>query len=250
MNWEKESLDVSDDESKIKLPNKAKYNVKKSIFSVLREAILSGEIYPGAILHESALVKQFGASRSPVREALVQLEQEGLVVTLPKRGTIVTKIYKSQLRQSLFIRNSLEVTNIELLSQKITDNQMATLHLNLEKQREALEKDNYIEIYDAMDEFHFLLCDFNNLPRVWEIIRREKLPLDRIHHLHELYSPRVIKLYDQHLEIFEALKVKDVEKCKSLIENHTYFDYQVMELINEDLVSGVEPARNTMEGSI
>jgi DNA-binding GntR family transcriptional regulator len=80
-------------ESKIeKVGSKAKYQVKELVYTHLRYAILSGDLLPGETLHESALVKQFGASRSPIREALVQLEQEGLVITIPKKEVSLLKL--------------------------------------------------------------------------------------------------------------------------------------------------------------
>jgi DNA-binding GntR family transcriptional regulator len=183
-------------------------------------AIVSGELRPGQTLHESDLTKQFGASRSPIREALVQLEQEGLVITIPKKGSVITTIDKGQLRQALFIRSSLEATNIELLAQNISDLQMRTIKDNIERQRTALLNDDYTEMYESMDEFHLLLCDFNQLPRIWEIIRREKIPLDRLHALNQPHSPRMATLFNQHIEIVKALEEKDSEKCSTLIRMH------------------------------
>ncbi|MCX6450339.1 MAG: GntR family transcriptional regulator [Actinobacteria bacterium] len=218
----------------------AKYQVKQAIVAYLRAAILSGELRPGHTLHESALTKQFGASRSPIREALVQLEQEGLVTTFPKKGSVVTTIDKTQLRQALFIRSSLEATNIELLAQNISDEQVSIMKANIERQRNALLQDDYSEMYDAMDEFHLLLCDFNELPRIWELIRREKVPLDRLHALNQPHSPRMSTLFNQHIEIVKALEERDSEKCSSLIRTHADIDFEAMNLVKEEKSSAKE----------
>lgn len=240
MNWNSDYLEPSDLERNEKPALNAKYQVKQAIVAYLRAAILSGELRPGHTLHESALTKQFGASRSPIREALVQLEQEGLVTTFPKKGSVVTTIDKTQLRQALFIRSSLEATNIELLAQNISDEQVSIMKANIERQRNALLQDDYSEMYDAMDEFHLLLCDFNELPRIWELIRREKVPLDRLHALNQPHSPRMSTLFNQHIEIVKALEERDSEKCSSLIRTHADIDFEAMNLVKEEKSSAKE----------
>lgn len=211
----------------------AKYQVKHAIVSYLRKAILDGNLRPGEILHESDLTKQFKASRSPIREALVQLEQEGLVETIPKKGSLITNIDKAQLRQALFIRSLLEAENIKLLTQNISNENIATLKKNVERQQKGLRDDNYSEMYESMDEFHFLLCDFNHLPRIWEIIRREKVSLDRLHALNQPHGPRMQTLISQHIEIVTMLEERDSEKCQSLIRLHADIDFEAMKLVEE-----------------
>ena len=233
MTWNSEHLEAGDLDKNDKPSPNARYQVKEAIVTYLRVAIVSGELRPGQTLHESDLTKQFGASRSPIREALVQLEQEGLVTTIPKKGSVITSIDKGQLRQALFVRSSLEATNIELLAQNISDAQIATIKENIERQRNAILYDDYAEMYDSMDEFHLLLCDFNQLPRIWEIIRREKIPLDRLHALNQPHSPRMSTLFNQHIEIVKALEEKDSEKCSTLIRMHADIDFEAMNLVEE-----------------
>lgn len=248
MTWNSEHLDAGDLDKNDKPSTNARYRVKEAIVTYLRVAIVSGELRPGQTLHESDLTKQFGASRSPIREALVQLEQEGLVTTIPKKGSVITTIDKSQLRQALFVRSSLEATNIELLAQNISDAQITTIKENIERQRKALLQDDYAEMYDSMDEFHLLLCDFNQLPRIWELIRREKIPLDRLHALNQPHSPRMATLFNQHIEIVKALEEKDSEKCSALIRMHADIDFEAMNLVEEktpELKAKKPPIRRT-----
>lgn len=208
--------------------------VKWTVLDAIRTLILSGELKPGQKLSESQLVKQFGASRSTIRESLIALEQEGLVDTFPKSGRIITHITKSQLQQAYFIRNTLEKANIESLVDVITDKQLAELRQNLDDQVVGLSQDNYPKVYSSMDEFHFLLCKFNEQPKAWEVIRREKLALDRLHELNKPHEPRLRILFTQHIEIYEALKARDKAKCIALIEAHTKTDFEDISLINED----------------
>jgi GntR family transcriptional regulator, rspAB operon transcriptional repressor len=245
MTWNSEHIESGDLDKNDKPSPNPRYQVKEAIVTYLRVAIVSGEFLPGQTLHESDLTKQFGASRSPIREALVQLEQEGLVTTIPKKGSVITAIDKSQLRQALFIRSSLEATNIELLAQNISDVQIAVIKENIERQRNAILHDHYAEMYDSMDEFHLLLCDFNQLPRIWEVIRREKIPLDRLHALNQPHNPRMATLFNQHIEIVKALEEKDSEKCSTLIRMHADIDFEAMNLVEEKSQESKASKRST-----
>ena len=126
----------------------------------------------------------------------------------------------------------------------ITDKQLAELRQNLDAQVVGLSQDNYPKVYSAMDEFHFLLCKFNDQPKAWEIIRREKLALDRLHELNKPHEPRLRILFTQHIEIYEALKARDKAKCIELIEAHTKADFEDISLISEEKFDFKEEAKN------
>jgi DNA-binding GntR family transcriptional regulator len=215
-----------------------KYHVKEAVITFLRYSIIRGNLKPGEFLHESELQKQFGASRPPIREALVQLAQEGLVKTIPRKGTFITDIDKSDLKQSLFVRSNLESSNIEILAQNIDDKGLSDLHTNLESQKLFLDGEKFPELYDAMDQFHYMLFSINGLPRVWELIRREKISLDRLHALNialdQIRAPklghyqRMNIMFDQHVELINGLEEKDSEKCVAIIRSHSNLDFDAM----------------------
>ena len=211
--------------------NVARSRVRDAIIDYLREMILDGSLVPGDTLHESKLTKRFGTSRSPVREALLHLEQEGLLEIIPKKGTVVTQIDPDQLNQALFIRTSLETTNIELLCQTINPTQLEMLMDNLKLQRTLLDQGDYPPIYDSFDRFHHLLCEFNKLPRVWEIIRKEKISLDRLHAIERNHQPRMEVLFDQHVAIVEALEARDRNLCIELIQSHADLDFEAKRMM-------------------
>jgi len=204
----------------------ARFRVRDSIVEYLRERILDGRLVSGDTIHESELTNRFGSSRSPVREALIQLEQEELLEIIPKKGTVVTQIDPHQLSQALFIRTSLETANIELLCQAINPTQLEMLVDNLKLQRALLGKGDYPPIYNSFDRFHHLLCEFTNMPRVWEIIRREKISLDRLHAIERNHQPRLEVLFDQHVLIVQALEARDRNLCIELIQSHADLDFE------------------------
>jgi DNA-binding GntR family transcriptional regulator len=87
----------------------------------IRLAILRGQLAPGQALRQEELAKQFGLSRAPVREALRQLEAEGLVVSYPHRGTVVAELSPEDIEEVFLIRITLETTVLRLAVPKMTD---------------------------------------------------------------------------------------------------------------------------------
>ena len=190
---------------------------------------MRGELKPGDVLHESDLQKLFGISRPPIREALAQLTQEGLIRTIPKKGSVITGIDWDQLRQFFFVRSTLEEKNIEELVQKIDAQGIEVLKINLQKQKNCLEQKDFFALYDSMDEFHYLLFALNNMPKVWELIRRDKTTLDRAHALDRSqteFERHMTLMYEQHNHLVKSLEAKDVVACVHMIKNHAHVDFE------------------------
>ena len=80
----------------------------KYVFDTIKEAIFAGKLPPGTILRELQLAKQFGVSQSIIREAFFQLEQIGIAVKIPHKGTSVTKLSDKEIRERIEIRTCLE----------------------------------------------------------------------------------------------------------------------------------------------
>ena len=93
------------------------------VFNTLREAILKGELKPGERLMELQLASKLGVSRTPIREAIRMLEQEGLAVTVPRRGAEVARMTEKDMEDVLQIRAALDELAVQLATEQITDEQ-------------------------------------------------------------------------------------------------------------------------------
>lgn len=105
----------------------------------MRQAILKGELKPGERLLEIALAERLGVSRTPVREAMRKLEQEGLVVMIPRRGAQVASITEKDLNDVLEVRIALENVAIEKACKLITEEELGRLWVaakEFEKQKQ------------------------------------------------------------------------------------------------------------------
>ena len=97
------------------------------VFNTLREAILKGDLKPGERLMELQLASKLGVSRTPIREAIRMLEQEGLAVTMPRKGAEVAKMTLKDMEDVLEIREALDELAVRIACEKITDEQLKRL---------------------------------------------------------------------------------------------------------------------------
>ena len=110
------------------------------VFNTLREAILKGDLKPGERLMELQLASKLGVSRTPIREAIRMLEQEGLAVTTPRKGAEVAKMTLKDMEDVLEIRDALDELAVRIACQKISDEQLK----QLEDMKELFEKSTYV----------------------------------------------------------------------------------------------------------
>jgi DNA-binding GntR family transcriptional regulator len=215
------SSDISSPEygflSRLQLP--ARGSTTEHVQTILRDAIVASELPPGSVINKHVICERLGVSRFPVSEALGRLQSEGLVEILPQRGTRVTRIRLSDVRESMFIRSSLEAGTVREVAGRITPNLIAALDRNLRYQRSAVEVDDRRGFHALDLEFHDILIDALNYPRAKLMIESARASLDRVRRI--LQSPRrhAVTL-EEHLRIFDAIQVGDGEAAGRAMMSH------------------------------
>src|SRR6185312_5452940 len=107
------------------------------IYSDLRAELVSLRRRPGEIISEAEIANSYGVSRTPVREAILKLSDEGLLEIFPQSGIIVSRIPIAALPESIIIRKALEETTARFAAERATSSQILTLHAIVQRQREA-----------------------------------------------------------------------------------------------------------------
>ncbi len=213
---------------------KDRYSLSRVVFNHIRENILSGEYKEGEELREIALAKEIGVSRTPVREALRQLELEGLVSIVPNKGAYVTGITLKDVKDIYEMRASLEGLCAVKATKNATEETLNELESIVDlsefycakgKIDKVLELDNQFHqnIYEAADskQLRRTLTDFHHY-----LERMRKTTLTDI--------DRALKSNEEHRAIVNAMKENDAQKASSLaslhianamknIANHGYF---------------------------
>ena len=179
------------------------------VFKTLREAILRGDLKPGERLMELQLAAKLGVSRTPIREAIRMLQQEGLAVTIPRRGAEVAAMTEKDMEDVLQVREALEILAVQLASEKITKEQIAELEERLKAFEQAVETAEVKQIAQSDIDFHDLIYTAAENPRLVVLLNnlREQIYRYRVEYLKdEKNYPRLI---EEHRQIMQGLKERN-----------------------------------------
>ena len=196
---------------------------KDHVLDVLRDAIISGRIAAGDRLTEVQLSSEFGTSRSPVREALRQLEQEGLVETTPYRGTAVLGVSQREIEQVLIpIRITLERFAFAEALAHLEPADFADLQLMVDEMDDAAERGDAQRLADADVRFHELVITRSgqrHCLQIWKTIQpRVHSYFQRDAHAHADAS----FVARQHQELLRSLQSGDADAVTDAIDQHIH----------------------------
>jgi DNA-binding GntR family transcriptional regulator len=196
----------------------------KSVYETLRTEILALTLQPGQPLDETSLAARFDLSRSPVREALIRLAVEDLVVTLPNRSTIVAPIDLANFPKYVDALDVAQRFNARLAAQLRTEADIKTMASRQRRFEAAIKSGNHLAMSETNKDFHMAIAEAGRNPHF--IAFYEKL-LDqerRMLHLHFQFLERMNEGYlltDEHHEMLAAIAAKDVERADRLAHDHT-----------------------------
>ena len=205
---------------KEKIPNK--------VYEQLRTDILLLDIKPGEMLSEIELSNRFNVSRTPVRDALIRLEKEGLIEVRPHIGTFVTLIDLDLIGDLIYIREKLEKAIIKDLIDTPNKFTQLSLKMNIEAQRKIVESDIDIKekakIFMEYDnDFHKSLFKLNNKESIWTFLEDIKTHYDRLRMFTDDNSTETLqRLYNEHFQIADSIFNGDLEACYRIYDEHIY----------------------------
>jgi len=206
--------------------------LSEKIATEIRSAVLSGEMRPGMRIRQELLAAHFGASRIPVREALKQLENEGLVVLAPNRGAWIADVNSDESIEVYKIREAVEPLAIFESVPNLTD---ADIHF-LDATVRDLESVTTLEGYIQLDrEFHLRTYSRARMPQLLAMVERfwNSTQHFRRQFVKETFAKDGLPFSDpQHLLLMDAIRGRDAEAAQVLVRlhiRHTRILIQAME---------------------
>ncbi|MCI5874620.1 MAG: GntR family transcriptional regulator [Roseburia sp.] len=190
------------------------------VFNTLREAILKGELKPGERLMELQLASKLGVSRTPIREAIRMLEQEGLAVTIPRKGAEVAKMTEKDMEDVLQIRDALDELAASIACEQITSEELDELRRTMREFEEYTKTADLKRIAEADVRFHDIIYKATRNTKLENMLNnlREQMYRYRVEYLKdEKNYPVLIK---EHSEIVEGLSKKDKDKVTDAMHKH------------------------------
>lgn len=199
------------------------------VASAIRDAIIEGEFRPGEKIPEKDLAQELGVSRTPVREAIHILEQQGLVEIRPKYGTFIATLDWEEVHDSLSVRSALEQLAVrqamERLSLEEWDQFCARLHGILDRMLEAETRGDSVGSADLDIEWHTLLIDAAGnecLARTWRTAGLASLIWSPERELYPFDQQNLARPAMRHKELLDCLRGRDPDRCAESIDNHIF----------------------------
>lgn len=199
-------------------------SLKSRAYDALKAAIGTMKIYDSNArlrLDERALSLQFGVSRTPLREALAQLEQEGLVRIAPRRGIFVVRKTKAEILEMITVWAALESMAARLVTQIASDAEIASLHGLVDTFDSAALDAQMGEYSDANIRFHTAIISLSGCGLIAEITNGLFTHVRAIRERTIFEKDRARRSIIDHKEIVEALEARNGERAERLVREHT-----------------------------
>jgi DNA-binding GntR family transcriptional regulator len=194
----------------------------------IKEAIKSGKLKPGDRVVEARLAKEMGISRFPIREAISYLEKEGVLVTIPFRGTYVSQFDENDLEELYTLRSALEELAIRILMEKITSEKIKKLESILAAMEQATRKGKVGRLIFGDMQFHQAICELSGHRRLLDIWLTSKDQLRSFIALEEHSYEGPAQLLKTHYPLMEAIKQGDSALAEKCIRDHLNDAFQIV----------------------
>lgn len=198
--------------------------LKQKAYSQIRHQIVSGAFKPGGVLSESELVELVGVSRTPVREALAWLEQEGLVRIIPKRGVAVKSLSVQEINAVFEMRTILEPYVIRTYADRILRDQLLSTWHAMELAYTAFDAS---EQYRLDAQLHRLIYESASNPYINRIMEQAVVENTWIRALMGTIPSRLKDSYEEHRSVVEAILAGRYEDAAAAMEAHLRIAHQL-----------------------
>jgi DNA-binding GntR family transcriptional regulator len=213
--------------------------VTERVCEELREMIMDGRLAGGTRLKETALSRKVGASRTPIREALVQLESEGLVVRMPHAGAIVRTLDKRDVEDAFQLRALLEGYGAAYAAQRLTEEQIRELEHLCDEMEGSLGRGGdqraVAYVLERNDRFHRIILEASGNRRL-TVALRATMEIPRVYKSYYWYSDQERqRSFLYHRELIEAFRNRDPLWAEATMKSHVYAarDYLLTKLRKE-----------------
>ena len=200
-------------------PKEPRESGREYALRTIKDNIIRLELAPGSLVSENELAAEMGLSRTPVREALIELAKVKIIEIAPQKRSMVAYIDYELVEEARFMRNVLECAVVELACQCAGEEALLSLEKNVTLQRFYLENSNYGGIMELDDQFHKTLFQIAQKLQVYEMIQHISIHFDRVRSM-ALSSVKEIKIVEDHAQLLQALRDQDGARARALMEKH------------------------------
>lgn len=197
-------------------------NLGHVVYEELKREILNLELIPGQAISENEICKKFEVSRTPVRDALWRLQEQGFVATMPYRGTYVTKLNLGEIKQLIYMRISVETDVIYDFMEIATPMILEEVRHLIRLQEAIIQEKNFTpdQFYHLDAQMHAFWFEATGKPKIWEIIQESQVHYTRYRKLDFETETNFMRIIKDHNKLFELIKEKDKAGLASSLQEH------------------------------
>jgi DNA-binding GntR family transcriptional regulator len=210
-------------------------SLTSAVADKLRDQIIRGEIPEGAQLRQDAIATQYHVSRIPVREALRQLDAEGLISIVPNRGAIVPALSPDDIRELFSIRALLEPEVLKLSVPHLKEEDLSQAEAVLAKYVSELKREDHVSAWGRLNwQFHSILYSRANQPRFMAIIRNVNNSGERYTRLQLYLTHGMKRANEEHHQILDFCRQRDVMAACKLLRQHIQYAGESLRKVLEE----------------
>lgn len=195
-------------------------SIQENVYLVLKKNIAQLKLAPGTAMSTQEIAERLNVSRTPVREAFIRLQKEGLVEIAPQKGTNVSRIDLIRVEKERFIRESLELAVISLFLNQYTEEDVQRLEYLVRQQKACFAEKNSLDFISYDDLFHKVFFDTAGQDLSWETIISSNSHYNRLRVLTVQNMETFESALRQHEVLLQLMKQKDAEGMKRELRVH------------------------------
>ena len=190
------------------------------VFERLRGMIISLDLPPGSPLSRAALAGQFGVSSTPIRDALMRLEEEGLVDVFPQYATVVSRVDVQLAQQAHFLRQAVELEIVRMLAIRHDEAFTAEINATIARQQQFAKAGDFEKFMTADNEFHAQLYAATDKQDIWSLVRSRSGHIDRLRRLHLPSPGKAQDIVRHHKLIAKAIAAGEPDEAQKYLRTH------------------------------
>ncbi|MFK5925126.1 MAG: GntR family transcriptional regulator [Desulfuromusa sp.] len=218
--------------------------LREKILETIRDAILKGDLKPGEKVAEPDLAEQFGISRTPIREAFRQLESEGYLTVVPRKGAVVAALSERDVQEYYAVKSILEGYAAELAAQNLSEKELAKLESINMRLKQLATAGDVKSFYKIHHDFHDTFLKAANNNKLYELIIQLGQKFNRLRMASLSVDGRMAISVAEHDKLLDAFRNHDGKKAEALVKKTAAIGGNV--LLESMAHSQGEPTRQSL----
>jgi len=212
----------------MKRPMEKHLTLREKILENIRDAIISGSLKAGSRVSEPELAERYGISRTPIREAFRQLESEGYLTVIPRRGAVVSEFSQKDVEEFYAIKSILEGYAARGACEKLTEKELGRLQAVNDRLAELAEHNDIKTFFRVHGDFHDMFIKAADNEKLRELISSLVTRFQRLRLMSLSLPGRMRISVQEHEKIIEAFRNKDAETAETLVRKNAEYGGRVL----------------------